>query len=1238
MPKSFQGGLGKDFEDSIAKSVEDRVSKKFQEGLDKASQKEYEVEIDNVKVKVPGNQVAKQFSDELGKQLSHTEVKTEVDIKPEVNIDKGAQQQAEQKMKAFIKGAVPDKVEANISVERQNYDRAIKLLKEVIELQERIKKADYTVLPHDNQSAAYIYGGDVNKRGKVTKTSVKSKLDNYLTVEDDYNLKTLAAYVNGLGDMEAAEKIFGKKHADVFQKVKVYIDDAKDSLDAYETADIKMKAAVSNLQNAGANFKTYGDLWGFEDAVEKGGVESALKYLKEKLGFEIPDATQKATEAAKENAEAMTQTAEAADKQAKAENNAQQESQETSTAKEHEARSHQQNEEAIRKETDAMKDLISTNHSYVETSSGEIIDTNHSFVERTRVGQKVKQTRIRETDNEGNPTFDEDGNPLYSISYQQMSNYTEIVNKAAKATVDLQKAQNLLKAEQAKGSKASNENIKEYGNLVQEASDRLAEARDAAQKFNNEREEFINDPDYDSKYLMQVFDADVAREATRGIAQANIAYNKAIDATSAKAQKAVDSLNKKLNDSIIKVDNIQATYDKSVAPGVSKPVTQQADLMELSNKRTAIMNEILRLQTNGSATNQELLDLEKLIAEYKLLAKVKKDANNPTKREMGGQELVVAVEQEIARYDKLIAKSEQYGSATDQITASLKAQRDVLKQGRTVDDYYDSQSVRKQQNALLDQEIVKIDQRNHLIQSGKQMVAEYIEEQRQAVADTYKAEDLEYLDKRNQYLEQGNKLAAEQAQQAAKRTAEYEKIFFDDSGNLNETIDTQALAASNALYDRMASNLKEIYDLKEANLKVDNTTLVGQDEIAKNEARIAALGEETVAIRRELSEAEAIQVSRENELLGLHQKRNEVLREMQNRQELQSRDDMTSQVGKWITQVESLQASGKYAQEFREQLDEAYSSLISFSSAEGSIEDVNAAFVELDKTMKKINSDKGLSEFKKAQETSIAKLNLQIEEFARKNSKMGADFQKRFANLKLDWDTEHTLEEVQQLVVEFNKLKQEVTAAGKTGASFFETLRQRAMGVNAQLIAQYLSWQDLIRYTRQALEVIKELDYELIDLKKTTAMSNSDLKEFYYTSNNIARQMGVTTAEIINQASSWSRLGYNSKEAVTEMAQLSSQFASISPGMGVEEAQTGLVSIMKAWDVDVSRVERDIMDNINTLGNKFAETNADIIGGMERAGATLSAIGMDIEDSFALFTGAQEVIQNAETVGVCLVA
>ena len=77
-------------------------------------------------------------------------------------------------------------------------------------------------------------------------------------------------------------------------------------------------------------------------------------------------------------------------------------------------------------------------------------------------------------------------------------------------------------------------------------------------------------------------------------------------------------------------------------------------------------------------------------------------------------------------------------------------------------------------------------------------------------------------------------------------------------------------------------------------------------------------------------------------------------------------------------------------------------------------------------------------------------------------------------------------------------------------------------------------------------------------------MSSTDLKDFYSDANEAAKEYGVTTKQIIDQASSWSRLGYSDKNSATEMAKLSSQFATISPGMDIDKATTGLVSTMKA--------------------------------------------------------------------------
>lgn len=208
--------------------------------------------------------------------------------------------------------------------------------------------------------------------------------------------------------------------------------------------------------------------------------------------------------------------------------------------------------------------------------------------------------------------------------------------------------------------------------------------------------------------------------------------------------------------------------------------------------------------------------------------------------------------------------------------------------------------------------------------------------------------------------------------------------------------------------------------------------------------------------------------------------------------------------------------------------------------------------------------------------------------------------------------------------------------AGRAGRSFFDTLKNSGFHQIAAQMAGMFGLYDVINIGRQAISTIVDLDDALLDLKKTTSMSSTELKNFYYSANDVAKQMGVTTKSIIEQASAWSRLGYSSNEQATEMAKLSSKFASISPGMDTDQAQEGMVSIMKAWQINPEDVEKEILNPINQLGNKFAESNDDIVEGMKRSAAALAAVGTDYKDAYSLFTGVQEVLQNSEVAGRAL--
>ena len=167
---------------------------------------------------------------------------------------------------------------------------------------------------------------------------------------------------------------------------------------------------------------------------------------------------------------------------------------------------------------------------------------------------------------------------------------------------------------------------------------------------------------------------------------------------------------------------------------------------------------------------------------------------------------------------------------------------------------------------------------------------------------------------------------------------------------------------------------------------------------------------------------------------------------------------------------------------------------------------------------------------------------------------------------------------------------------------------------------------------RNGLNSVRELDTSLSDLKKTTSMSAKQLQEFYYDSNDIAKQMGVTTNAVIEQASAWSRLGFSSADAAARMSKLSSQFSSISPGMNVNDATTSLASIIKAYDIAPNDVLDGVMSKINDVGNKFAISNTEMADGLRNSSAEMAAVGGTLEDNIALFTAGQEIIQDASQV------
>ena len=161
-----------------------------------------------------------------------------------------------------------------------------------------------------------------------------------------------------------------------------------------------------------------------------------------------------------------------------------------------------------------------------------------------------------------------------------------------------------------------------------------------------------------------------------------------------------------------------------------------------------------------------------------------------------------------------------------------------------------------------------------------------------------------------------------------------------------------------------------------------------------------------------------------------------------------------------------------------------------------------------------------------ATDHSVQSLLHKYQDFYNKNTaahrKWGAELKAGIAELSSGMPV--SLQRAQQLEQGIYRIGNAAAQAGKLGLSGFDKLKQGMQKFSYWTSSTFMVMK-AIQEVRQAVTSVRELDTALVDLTKTTTMTKSQLEQFYYTANDTAKQMGVTTKEIIDQAAAWSRLG-----------------------------------------------------------------------------------------------------------------
>lgn len=198
-------------------------------------------------------------------------------------------------------------------------------------------------------------------------------------------------------------------------------------------------------------------------------------------------------------------------------------------------------------------------------------------------------------------------------------------------------------------------------------------------------------------------------------------------------------------------------------------------------------------------------------------------------------------------------------------------------------------------------------------------------------------------------------------------------------------------------------------------------------------------------------------------------------------------------------------------------------------------------------------------------------------------------------------------------------------------AAFANELKGKFRSISTYLIS-YSSIYRLWSVIREGIQDVRDIDLAMTELKKVTSETEETYQKFLDTAANTAAKIGSTVSDFTNATADFARLGYSIEQA-TELAQAASVYKNVGDGIDdISTASESIISTMKAYGIEAENA-MGIVDRFNEIGNNFAISSTGIGEAMQRSASALYEAGNTIDESIALVTGANSVIQNPEQVG-----
>ena len=201
-----------------------------------------------------------------------------------------------------------------------------------------------------------------------------------------------------------------------------------------------------------------------------------------------------------------------------------------------------------------------------------------------------------------------------------------------------------------------------------------------------------------------------------------------------------------------------------------------------------------------------------------------------------------------------------------------------------------------------------------------------------------------------------------------------------------------------------------------------------------------------------------------------------------------------------------------------------------------------------------------------------------------------------------------------------------------------KTLGDRLKGLASKFSA-WLSVSQVImmavRSIKRMVAAVREVDAAMTELKKVTNETDAVYNEFLVKACSRARQLGATVSDTVNATADFARLGFGIDDA-SALADTAIIYKNIGDGIeDITEASESIISTMQAFGVEATNAI-SIVDKFNEVGNNFAISSAGIGVAMKKSAAAMASANNTIDETIALITAANTIVQNPEVVGTTM--